>query len=423
MIYLKLRHLLGAGLAILILPALAIAQDMPGASPATSQAPAQQVSQQELLQRAVLQAWAEATGHMRADRPRAAIPILERLVTLASGEYRFRLELARAYFLVEDDEKAAFHFEQSLGADLPEATRNAVFQHQERIRARKRWEAQFSFSVAPETNPARRTGAETILILNEEFTLNQQAEAATALHATGRLTYLPRISRDLSARMSASLDARLFENKNLNDIRAGTEIGLVVNADGGREAGFGLTASRRWISSSTFSQSFGLYGTYETRLNTRTRLRFRGDLERFRHDTLSNRDGTRRRAQLNLTHVLTPTFGLRGGAFLIQTKAVSAAESGVQAGLSLGATNVFDGGLVTAVDLSHMRERRDGISNLFQTTRSDSTTSITGSVLHREFEFRGYAPRLDILLERRKSTIALFNFRNARVSVGLTRSF
>ncbi|PZX37980.1 uncharacterized protein DUF560 [Roseinatronobacter thiooxidans] len=423
MTYLKLRHLLGAGLAILILPTLAVAQDMSGASPATSQAPAQQVSQQVLLQRAVLQAWAEASGHVRAGRPRAAIPILERLVTLAPGEYRFRLELARAYYLVEDDEKAAFHFEQSLGADLPEATRNAVFQHQARIRARKRWEAQFSFSIAPEANPARRTDAETISILNEEFTLNQQAEAATALHVTGRLTYLPRISRDLNARVSASLDARLFENSGLNDIRAGGEIGLVVNADGGRAAGFGLTASRRWISSAAYSQSFGVYGTYETRMNARTRLRFRGDLERIRHDTLSNRDGTRRRAQLNLIHVLTPTFGLRGGAFLTQTKAVSAAESGVQAGLSLGATYVFDGGLMTAVDLGHMRERRGGVSNLFQTTRSDRTTSITVGMLHREFEFTGYAPRLDILLERRNSTIPLFNFRNARVSVGLTRSF
>ncbi|MDD7972030.1 surface lipoprotein assembly modifier [Roseinatronobacter alkalisoli] len=419
----KLRYLLGAVFSILVLPALVGAQTVSDARSGSRDSGTQTVSQQEFLERAILPAWVEAVGHMRADRPRAAILILERLVTFAPAEHRFRLELARAYFLVQDDEKAAFHFEQSLGANLPDATRDAVFQYQERIRERKRWEAQLSFSIAPESNPARRTNAETISLLGGEFRLGQDAEAATALHVTGRLTYLPRIGRDLNARLSASLDARVFENSDLNDIRAGIEAGLVLRGDGGREAGIGLSASRRWIGSSPFAHSIGVYGNYEIRLTPRTRLRFRGDYERLRHDTLTRRDGTRQKLQLNLTHVMTPRFGLRGGGFLTRTKAESDVESGMQSGLSFGATYVFEGGLVTALDLGYARERRDGASTLFQTVRSDRTTTATFGLLHREIEFRGYAPRLDLLLERRNSTIELYNFKNARVSVGLTRSF
>lgn len=407
-----------AGLALLMIPALGVAQESPSAPPGS-----QESAPNEVLAQVVVLAWREAVEHMRADRPRAAIPILERLVTIAPAEHRFRLELARAYFLVEDDEKATFHFDQSLGADLPEAARDAVMRYQDRIRERRRWEARFSFSIAPESNPARRTDADTITLLGAQFTLDQEAETATALHSTARLTYFPRITRDLSARFSVSLDARVFDNSDFNDIRAGLEMGLIHRGDGGREVGAGVTASRRWIGTSAFSRSLGVYGSFETRLATRTKLRFRGDIERLRHDGLSHRDGTRKKLQVNLTHVLTPTLGLRAGGFVTRTDAESDTESGLQSGLSLGATYVFDGGLVTSVDLGYTRERRDGASALFQRVRSDRRSSVTVGLLHREVEFRGFAPRLDLMLERRSSTIELYDFENARISLGLTRSF
>lgn len=418
MIKLKLQHLLAVGLVTLLTPALAVAQTVDGQSETS-----QQMTRQELLQRAALEAWAEVVGHMRENRPRAAIPILERLVSLAPSETRFRLELARAYFLVQDDEKAGFHFEQARGGDLPQEARNAIQTYEDRIRERKRWQAQFSFAIVPETNPGRRTNAETVTILGQQFTLNEQAKAATALHMTGRLTYLPPITRDLSGRISGSVDARLFENSALNDIRLGTELGLSLRADGGRETGVGLTGSRRWVGSSAFSYSYGVYVTFETRLTERTRLRFRGDLERVRHDNLQNRDGIRRRAQVELTHVVSPKFGLRASTFVGHTNARADFESGLQAGVRVGATYAFDGGLVTSMELGHARERRDAASSLFQRVRSDRTSSLTIGLLHREIEFAGYAPRLDLFLERRKSTIEVYDFNNARVSIGLTRSF
>jgi len=50
--------------------------------------------------------WRQALEHMRKGAPRAALPILERLVTDFPAIARFRLELARALYLIEDDGRA-----------------------------------------------------------------------------------------------------------------------------------------------------------------------------------------------------------------------------------------------------------------------------------------------------------------------------
>ncbi|MFN4100000.1 MAG: surface lipoprotein assembly modifier [Pararhodobacter sp.] len=400
-------------LALALIPGMATAQTSP-------QAP-QSLEQQRHA--AGVAAWRQALEHMRANEPRAALSLLERLVTLAPGDYRIRLELARAYFLIEDDEKARFHFDQASGADLRPEERLAVARYQDRIEARRRWEANFSFAMVPESNPGRRTSAETVAIGGLDWVLDEQADSATGLETSGRLTYLPRLSRDVSGRISTYFSGRFFENSALNDITLGTEIGLLARADRGRVFGGGLSASRRWLGSSGFSQAVGLYGTAETRVGPRVRLGLRADLDRVTHDYLPGRDGHRARLRLSFSRAMSPQLMLRGSAQVRRTRAQDASASGLELGVSAGATYAFAGGLVTSVDVDWLRDRRDGVSPVFDVTREDRQTSLALGILHRSLEFGGFAPRLSVHLERRRSSIELFSYDNARVSLGVTRSF
>lgn len=368
-------------------------------------------------------AWEGAVGHMRAQEPRAAIPILERLVALMPGEHRFRLELARAYFLVEDDEKASFHFDQASGGPLSEAERTAVAQYQDRIRERQRWEGHLSFAIVPESNPARRTSAETISAMGGVFALDQRAKPETGLQVNARLTFLPQLSRDVSGRLSMSLNARLFETSDFNDITLGAEAGLLRRADRGRVLGGGVSASHRWVGTSAFSYSVGVYGTYETRLGDRSRLWVRGNYDYVTHDYLPRRDGPRYRLHVAVNRVISPQMAVRGWAYARITDARAAADSGTEMGLSFGATYAFEGGLVSSVDVSGMQDKRRGIFPMFGAVRRDRQLGLSVGLLHRNIEFNGYAPRVDLHLERRRSSIELFSFDNARVSLGLTRRF
>lgn len=381
-----------------------------------------QLQRQQRLSAGVA-AWQQALTHMRANEPRAAVPILERLVALAPRDYRIRLELARAYFLIQDDEKAAFHFDQASGANLTPDERRAVSQYMNRLEERRRWEAQFSFAVVPESNPGRRTSAETVTIGGLNWALDQQAESGTGLQAGGRLTFMPRLSRDVSGRISAHFSGRIFENSAINDVTLGAEAGLLARADRGRVFGGGLSASRRWLGGSGYSRTLGVYGSAETRLATHGRLSLRTDLEQITHDDLPGRDGRRTRLRLGFSRAMSPQMMLRSSAYFRRTDARDAAASGLEVGVSAGATYLFQGGVVASLDLEWMRDRRRGISSFFGVTRDDRQTSVSLGLLHRNLEFRGFAPRLSLHLERRRSSIELFSYNNARLSLGVTRSF
>jgi outer membrane protein len=110
--------------------------------------------------------WIVALSHMREDAPRAALPHLERLVTLAPDVPRFRLELARALFLIEQDDRARFHFESALAGQLALPEIEAVNQYLDQIDKRKSWQGHVSLALVPQSNPTRASGEAQVLIGN-----------------------------------------------------------------------------------------------------------------------------------------------------------------------------------------------------------------------------------------------------------------
>jgi len=408
---------------LLLATVIALSCLMAPAMPATAQDPPAQEAQVQAAQ-ALLILWNQAQTLIRQGSPREAIPILERLVSIAPGQERLRLELARAYYLVEDDEKARFHFEQSLGGNLTDETRRAALSYLDGINRRRNWEGSLSFAIVPETNAGRVTGADSIEFFGLNWSLDQQPERDIGLHANARLTYFPRLSRDVSGRISVSANGRIYrDNSNLNDVRLGIETGLVRRADGDREMGAGVSLARRWVGNDPFSTEPGLYATFNTRAGNRTRLNFRADVTRLKHDRNTQRDGTRARIHVGAHHVLSPRLALRGHAFATAVPAQTALQSSNEVGLGVGVTRAFEGGLVASLDFSVLTHERLGVNAGFGVARKDTQGSVTARFLHRDFNYNGFAPRLELGYERRNSTIAIHDYSNFSVSIGVTRQF
>src|SRR5690606_17298459 len=208
--------------------------------------------------------WALAMAHVRGGMPRAALPHLERLVSLAPGGATFRLELAATLERVGQTDRARHHYRLAQGARLPPALAAEVVRRIDRIDRDRAWEGSFRFALVPESNPARRTAAETLVIGDIPFTLKPGARAqpAQGVDLGLGLVALPRLGPDLRLRLGGQTDARLYGGKAPDDIRARLELGLLHLGDRSRRLGAGLTFGRRWIEGDAYSETRGGYLTW-----------------------------------------------------------------------------------------------------------------------------------------------------------------
>ena len=93
-----------------------------------------------------------------------AIAAFRKMLVANPSLVRVRLELARAFFLKEEDSLARRHFEIVLAGKPPAAVALNVNRFLNIMRARKRWSVRVGAALAPDSNLSGNTGEKTILI-------------------------------------------------------------------------------------------------------------------------------------------------------------------------------------------------------------------------------------------------------------------
>lgn len=147
--------------------------------------------------------WALSMAHVRQGRPRAAQPFLDRLVSLAPDAVTYRLELANALEAAGQPERARYHYALARGAALPPPLATEVTRRIDRIDRARVWEGNFRFAIVPESNPAKRTASDTILIGDLPFKLKDgsRAQPARGIELGLGLAALPQLGPDLRLRL------------------------------------------------------------------------------------------------------------------------------------------------------------------------------------------------------------------------------
>ena len=119
------------------------------------------------------------------------------------------------------------------------------------IDARKRWSASLSFSVLPESNPAKRTDSREIRIGGVPFQLNDDARASsgTGLFTSAGTQYSPVIDDDLRGVLAASVAGKIYRNDDWNDISVQGDLGIARLFDGAKQpAAFGSASDGSAVS-------------------------------------------------------------------------------------------------------------------------------------------------------------------------------
>lgn len=360
----------------------------------------------------------------RLDLPRQAARRFEAILSERPELTRVRLELARVYHLLGRDDKARFHFEASLADDLPSSVENAVEGFLSRIDARKRWSVSISAAVLPESNPVKRTESREVLIGGVPFRLNEDARASSGvgmlLSAGGSVS--PVISEEVRGVLAGSAAAKLFKQSDRNDVSLHGEVGVARLFDSGTVSA-GLRLGQRWLGGERYNRETGLWLRGRVRLSAASRFEMNLSALKRDHHGRSGQDGWRVGARPVWIHSLNPRTTVETSLDLELVNAREKQQGSGLAGLGISYTRAFRGGLSVSPSVSALVRRHSGRDPLFRKIRRDRQLRFGLKLLHRAFQYEGYAPFVGYSFEWNDSNIPVNRYRNHGAVVGVSKTF
>ena len=362
--------------------------------------------------------------YMHLGMPGKAAEQYEAILAVRPDLTRVRLELARAHYAAGQDDKAKHHFQLSLGDNLPSSVESAVEGFLNAIDARKRWSAHVSLAILPETNAVRRTDRQAVEIGGATFRLNEDAREASGVgtQLSAGAAFFPTLGTDLRGQLALSASAKLYDRSAWKDIALVGKAGITRLFDGGSASG-GVQAGRRWQGTEEFQHSVGPWASASVRVSGRMQVSATVNLDYRMHDERDDLDGWSVSLGPIVRYALDNRTLLEGGP---QLEAVDAREdhrASRMAGVGIGMSRAFENGLSASVSASFQRQRYRADDPLFALRREDKTAWLSARLLHRTFQLGGFAPYIGYSYERRRSSIALHDYDNHGVIVGLTREF
>ena len=368
-----------------------------------------------------------------------AIAAFRAILVNRPGLVRVRLELARAFFLKEEDTLARRHFEQALAGKLPPAVVDNIRRFLNVMRARRRWEAHFGMAIAPDSNVNTASSGRTILLdtflgrLPFRLSDDSAAQSGIGLSVWGGGEYqYPLGDPGTGAgrwRIRAGADASMrdYKGRDFDRHSVSTRLGPRLLIDARTEASLLATAGRQWAAGRPETDRVGL--RLEGRHRPAPRLTLFGRADYAWHDCLRCDwlDGTAGNVSFGVAWVALPTLRVGGNAGWNwrSARAEHWRSSGPQAGL--GATAALPAGFTVGLNAFVRRTvyRGSGLPHftIDRKPRRDTLLTLSISVHNRALTVFGFSPRISLVNERRETNAQLLDYRRTRGELGVVRQF
>ena len=362
-----------------------------------------------------------------------AVAALRAILIDRPGLVRVRLELARAFFMKEDDELARRHFEQVLAGRPHPAVAANVGRFLKTIRDRRRWRGSFGLAVAPDSNLNTASANRTIWLDTPfgrlPFTLSEESarKSGIGLSVWGGGEYQHPLNARWRLRAGANAAAREYAGHIFDSHFMAGHVGPRWLIDPQAEASLLATVQRQWTGGAPESDQYGLRleGRYKFSpllvAHGRTALRQRDCRD---CDWL---DGPVGEVSLGAVWVALPTVRVGGNAGWNWARAEAEhwrtegpqANLGATLALPLGFTVGLHGSLRwTDYDGSGARHR-----TIDREPREDKTQTLSLSVHNRAVTVLGFSPRLSLINEQRETNAQGLDYERDRAELSFVRQF
>ncbi|MYE60331.1 MAG: DUF560 domain-containing protein, partial [Alphaproteobacteria bacterium] len=358
---------------------------------------------------------------------RIAVRAFERLLVIDPSEVRPRLELARALFLLEEDRRARRQFEKALAGKLPAMVERNIRFHLDTLRRRKRWFATLGVALAPDSNIGAADDGDTLHVGPFRFRLDdpRKPESGIGLRTWGNVQYFHPLRPGLNWRAGADLSLREYPNREFDGLYAGVRTGPQIllgplNVSLLAEAGHNRRAGQ------AESHEVGVRLESSLRLGPRLTLHPHARRVERTYRDVDEQDGPRWSAGLRAGFRATPQLTLHGGATHAGERPERRDYRNVRRSVDLGASYDAPFGITVGLDASIAWTRFEpdwGFLTQGEPKRKDRLRSYRLTLQHRGWKVGGFAPRLSVAREERRSNAQLQDYERWHGEIALVRRF
>jgi len=334
---------------------------------------------------------------------------------------RPRLELARALFMAREYNAARYNFEQVLASPLPDTVRANVLAYLTLIRERVP-SFVFSFDVVADSNPKQATSSSIVEIGGLLYQLNQSAlaQSATGVLFTGA-GKVP-LPSDPSWFVRGYAEYYDYPGGDLDQgyaqLLAGRHVDLGVHGldfEGG--AHLASYAGRELYEGATWRISDFV------RVRPTVALNLAVEARDLRYDEFPFLSGWQYVANGEVRHAISPASSVFGGLTYIRGLAAEDPYAFTGYGINVRYTHELKGGWIGSVFYQYSWYGFDGVDPFFGVVRVDSDNRAEISVTNRYLAYKGFAPRLTVGIDERKSNIEIYTFSRTYVRIGVVTEF
>ena len=351
-----------------------------------------------------------------------AIAAFHKMLVADPSLVRVRLELARAFFLKEEDALARRHFEIVLAGKPPAAVALNVNRFLNIMRARKRWSLRVGASLLPDTNIGAGSDERIIYIPVGgqllPFRRDQEKLTTSGVGISAWLggEYQYPLSQRWRLRTGGDIARKEYKTSEFDRMTVSGHVGPRWLIGRASEVSLLLSGLHEWAGSGIEEPShydIGVRVEAGHRLNRRTTVNARVSRHERRYDATEHRDGPITDVSVGVGWVASPTLRFDAGLgwSRLRTELERFRNDGRR--VSLGASAALPWGFT--VGGSGTLRWTDYEGNWFPHTldgspRSDLTRTIRLFAHNRAFTLEGFSPQISVTQEIRTSNAQIHDY-------------
>ena len=344
---------------------------------------------------------------------------------------RVRLEVARAFFLKEEDRLARRHFEQVLAGKPPAAVALNVNRFLNIMRARKRWSVRLRAALAPDSNISSRSDEGTILIDTPfgrlPFTYQgdkPRSGIGIAVWAGGEYQYP--LDPRWRLRAGADFSRREYRSGEFDRMFVAAHLGPRWLVGRASEASVLASVRQSWLADEEDYRDLGVRIEGRHRLNRRTVAFLNTARHERRYEGREWLDGPVTDLSAGVGWVATPTMRVNTALGWGNQRTERERERNSSRWGRVGVTLLLPygftvGGSGTLRWTDYQGDWAPFVEGGGQ--RSDLTRSIRLNVHNRAFTVAGFSPQASVVQEQRTSNAQLHEYERLSGELRFVRLF
>lgn len=360
---------------------------------------------------------------------------LERVLMAQPGNDYVRLEVGRAYFAVEEDDRARQEFERVLANNPPREVRENILPYLDTIQARAgerrtTWAGYTEVSAGHDTNINASPDDDSFFIplLGGTATLSNSSASDEFMRIAANGSVTRPLDQSSQVFSAASLEQRENGSGDIGTTSLGIQVGYNKNLATGNYR-LTLQGSHFRVDGNEYRNLLGLSGTYRYTISPRTSLNYALQYSQLSYPELPNKDAdlvlgsASLQTQLVLPYRPVLSFGVSYGKELadVDTQASQANTEREIVGANLGLRLSFSSALQLNTSIRAQESDYAGEEALFQRVREDINVTTSATLTWRASD--NWLVNLSGSIGKNDSNIPITDYERNQISVGFRYMF